>query len=82
MLERLVAVSDVIEEMDLVFARKECRSNTVDRCISPSFVIETTFPIEEVEECGIRFASPQVQVSNLEIAPEMTSVVCIAAIVR
>lgn len=36
MLERLMSVSDIIEEMNLIFLREECGADAVHRRVSPS----------------------------------------------
>ena len=41
MLERLVSVSDIIEEMNLLFLRKERGADAVHGCISPSLERKT-----------------------------------------
>lgn len=43
--EWVVEVPDLVEEMDLVFAREQCRANAVYGRISPSLLKETTHVI-------------------------------------
>lgn len=70
MLERLVPVSNIVKEMNLVLFGEECCSNTVHRSIAPTFVVEATLPVKEIEELLITFGSPQVQITDFEVAPD------------
>jgi hypothetical protein len=47
----------------------------------PSFVVETTGVVQMFKVLHVRFRSPEIQVADLKVAPEMTSVVSLAAIV-
>lgn len=49
MLEWVVSISNFPEEVDLVFAREQGRANAVDRCIAPTFIVETSISIEEIK---------------------------------
>jgi len=54
MLERFVPVADVLEEMYLVFVRKQSSANRVHRRITPPLVVETAFAVEELKELQSR----------------------------
>lgn len=82
MLERFMPIPDILEKVDLTLVRKECRSDRVYRRISPSFVVETTFSIKEVEELRISISTPEIEISNFEIGPEVTFIICFAVVVR
>lgn len=53
MRERNMVVSDVVEEMNLVFLEKETGSDRVDRSVTPSFVEETAIFVERFEEVDV-----------------------------
>ena len=68
-LEGLVPISNIAEEVDLVFVCEQRRADTVHWRITPALVVETTFPIEEVKELAISLSTPEVEVTNFEVAP-------------
>ena len=70
MLEWLMPVPNIVEEINLVLLREECRSNTVDRSITPTFIVEATLLVKEIEKLLITFGSPQVKITDLEVAPD------------
>ena len=70
MLERLVSVSDIAEEVDLVFSREEGCADTVYGCVAPAFVVEPALFIEVFEEFGVGFAAPEVEISDFEVGPD------------
>ena len=70
MLERLVSVSDIIEEMNLVFPCEERGSDRVYRRVTPSLVVESALLVEILEELAICFTAPEVQIANFEVTPD------------
>jgi len=69
MLEWLVAISYVVEEVDLIFASKQGCADAVHGSVAPALVVKTTLLIKELEEFGVSLASPEVKVSDLKVAP-------------
>jgi hypothetical protein len=75
MLERLMSVSDIVEEVYLILPSKKCRTYAVYGRVTPALVIEATLFVEVLEELGVGFAPPEVHVGDLEITPEMATIV-------
>lgn len=69
-LEGLVPVSNVAEEVDLVLVGEERSTNTVYGCVTPSFVVKATLRVEVVEELRVSLTTPEVQITDLEVAPD------------
>ena len=61
--------------MDLALVLKQPQRDTMHRRIPPSFIEETTRSIQMLEIVFIGFGTPEIHVSNLEIAPKMTGAV-------
>jgi len=80
-LEWVVAVTNFPEEVDLILASKEGSSDAVDRCVAPSLIVEATSFVEEVEVFHIRLTSPEVEVTDFKVAPEMAEVVGLATVI-
>lgn len=68
-LERLVSVPNVREEVELVLRCEQSSANGVNWCVAPTFVVEAACLVEVVEEFAIGFASPKVEVADLEVTP-------------
>ncbi len=51
--------------------RSELGDQSVRQCAH--LVVETALLIEEVEELGVCFTSPEVKVANLEVTPDCAS---------
>jgi biotin carboxylase len=60
-------VTDVLEKVDLVLAREQGRADRVHGGITPALIIEPALLVEVVEELGVGFASPEIEVANLEV---------------
>lgn len=56
---------------------KQTQSNTVHRRIAPSFVEEPTGPVEVSEIVLVDLTSPEGQIGNLKIRPEVTGAVAV-----
>lgn len=69
-LEWLVPVPDIREEVELVLRCKQCSADGVNGCVAPALVVETTSLVEVLEEFAIGFASPEVEITDLEVAPD------------
>jgi len=82
MLEWVVSVANFPEEVDLILVSKEGGSNTVDRCVAPSLIVEATGFVEEVEVFHICIPSPEVEVADFKVAPEVAEVVGLATVIR
>jgi len=81
MLEIFVAVADVTEEMSLIFASKQRNRDTMDRCIPPPFIIETSLRFQEIKEPRVRFAAPEVHIAYFKVTPVVTHVVSVTSVV-
>ena len=62
-LERLVSISDIVEEVDLLLLGEKRSANGVHRRISPSLVVEPSGLFKVVEEVRIGLRAPESQVS-------------------
>jgi len=78
----IVLVSDILKEMNLVFVLENSSGNTMYYRVSPTLVVEPATCFEVVKELCIRFASPEVHISDFKITPEVAQVVRSPAIVR
>ena len=70
MLERLVPVSDIREEVDLVLVRKERSADGVHGCVAPALVEELAGVVERGEELHVRVRAEEVEVADLEVTPD------------
>lgn len=68
-LEWLVSVPNVREEVKLVLRCEQSSADGVNWCVAPTLVVEAACLVEVVEEFAIGFASPEVEVANLEVTP-------------
>lgn len=75
MLEGFVTIPNIIEEVELILPREKRRTYAVYRRITPTLVIEAALFIQIVKELGIGFISPKVHIGNLEVTPEMTTII-------
>ena len=66
-LKRLVAVSDVVEEVEFIFGCEERCTNRVHGGIAPALVVEATSCIKGIEELSVRLGTPEVEVTDLEV---------------
>lgn len=66
-LEWLVAVADVIEEVQLVLGREQSCSDGVNRGISPALIVEAAGRVEVVEELRVLLRPPEVEVTNFKV---------------
>jgi len=81
MRERDVVVSDIVEEVDLLFLQHQPGRDGVHRRIAPSLVEEPAVPIQMVEVIHVGGTAQPVQIADLEIGPEVAVVVALAAVV-
>jgi len=79
--EWVVEVPDLVEEMDLVFARKQCRANAVYGRISPSLIVKSTLLVQKLDKLRVRLASPEIEVTDLKVAPKVATIVSLSAVV-
>lgn len=63
--------------MDIVLVFKQSQSNRVNRSITPTLIKESTGTIEMIKVVLVGLASPEFQIGNFEIRPEMTGGVSI-----
>jgi hypothetical protein len=81
MRERHVVVGDVVEEVELILVQHQSSSDGVHGRIAPAFIEEATGLIQRREEVNVRVRAKPVQVTNLEVGPEMAVVVGLAPVV-
>lgn len=70
--ERDVVVSNIIEEVDLFFLEEQGGRDRVNRSITPSFVEETPFFVQEIKEVDVSFRSKPVQIAHFKVGPLQT----------
>lgn len=63
-------VPNIVEEVDLVLAREERRTNRVHRRVTPALVVKPALLVEVVKELGVALATPEVEVADLEVRPD------------
>lgn len=68
-------VADVSEKVNLILREEQSSGYRVNRCITPSLIIETPLFIKEFKVLLVCFSTPEIEVCNLEIGPEMAQVV-------
>ena len=68
-------VADVSEKVNLILREEQSSGYRVNRCITPSLIIEPPFFIKEFKVLLVCFSTPEIEVCNLEIGPEMAKVV-------
>lgn len=61
--------------MYLVLGEEQGSSDRVHRSIAPALVVEATLFVKEGEVLAVRFATPEVEVGNFKIGPEVAVVV-------
>ena len=61
--------------MNVVSVFEQSNANTMDWCVAPSFVEETSALIQVFEIVVVNLASPEFQVSYFEVAPKMACAV-------
>lgn len=69
-LERLMPITNVVEEMYLFLLREKCRSDAMHWRISPSFIVKATLLVEEVEELLVTLTSPEIKITDFKITPD------------
>lgn len=70
-----VLISNIAEPMYLLIRHKEAQRNTVYGSVTPAFVEEIARLIKIVKVVPICLRAPEIQVADLEIAPEMACAV-------
>ena len=63
--------------VDLARILEQPQRNTVHRSITPSLIEESTSAVQMIEVILIRLAAVEIQIPNLEVAPEVASAVSI-----
>ena len=76
-----MVVADILEPVYFRRILEQAQCNAVDGRIAPALVEEPSRPIEVVEVVFIRLTSPEIEVRNLEITPEMTCTVAVRFLV-
>lgn len=67
--------------MYLIAVLKQAQSNTMDWCVAPALVKEATRAVQVVKVVLIHFATPEIHISDLKVAPEMTGRVAVSFLV-
>lgn len=76
-----VVVAHVVEEVDLVLLQEQGCCDGVDGRVTPSLVEEAAGVVQVVEVRSVGLGSPEVQAGDLEVGPEMASVVGLSVVV-
>jgi hypothetical protein len=75
--EGYVLVSDVAEPVDLALVFKQAECNAMDGRITPALVEKAASAVKVVEVVAILFTSPEAQVADFEVGPEVARRVAI-----
>lgn len=59
--------------MDAVRISKQAQSDAMNRSVAPALVEEAACAVKVLEVCFVFGRAPEVHVSDLEVAPEVTS---------
>jgi hypothetical protein len=73
MLKRLVAISNVVEEVNLILPGEKGSTDRVDGRVAPSFIVEPSCFVEMVKVVEVCLRPPKVEVANLEVGPDWLS---------
>lgn len=68
-------VADVSEKVDLILREEQSGGYRVNRCITPSLIVEPPFFVKEFKVLLICFSTPKIEICNFEIGPEMAQVI-------
>lgn len=69
-----MTVSNIIKPVDLGLVGEQGRSDGMDGSISPSFIVESTPPIEKFKEFAVWFRTPEVEISDFKVGPDYVQV--------
>lgn len=75
--EHAVLVADISEPMDLFIGHKQSQRHAVHGCVPPALIEEPARLVDIFEVVGVCLRTPEIQVANLKIAPEMACAVAI-----
>lgn len=67
---RIMLVPHIAEKVDLVLWQEQRSRDGVHRGVSPPLVVEPALRVEVVEEGLIGVATPEIEVSDLKVAPD------------
>jgi len=73
--KEVVLVSNILKEVNLVFALEESSGNAMHYCVSPALIVETSGSFEVLEILRVCFATPEVHIGDFKITPEVTQTV-------
>lgn len=68
-----MSVSNIFEEVNLVFGREQSSGDRMDRRIAPPFIIEASLLVEVIEKVDIRLGPPEVEIADLKVGPDYVS---------
>jgi hypothetical protein len=68
--EWVVEVTNFVEKVDLIFARKQRRAYAVYRRVAPPLIIKSTLLVQKLYKLRVCFAPPEIEVPDLEITPD------------
>lgn len=71
----IVLIANISEEPDLVFGHKHGNTQSMNRCIPKSFVVETAASIQPVKVFFVCLAAEEIEIADLEIGEELAVVV-------
>jgi hypothetical protein len=64
-----VVVSDIIKEVYLLLLQEQAGGNRVDGSITPTFVEESSIPVERLEVVDVCLRSQPIEIANFEVGP-------------
>lgn len=67
--------------MNLALVLEQTKRDTVDGCVTPSLIEETTSAVQVIEVVLVDLATPKVHVGNLKVAPEVASRVTLGLLI-
>lgn len=79
--KRHVVVGDVVKKVEFILVEHDTSRDRVHRSVAPTLVEESTVVVEGVEEIDVSIAAEPVEVTNLEVGPEVAVVVGLAVVV-
>lgn len=67
--ERDVIISNIVEEVNLLFFQEKTGSNRMHGCITPTFIEESTILIKGLKIIEICWRTEPVEITNFKIGP-------------
>jgi len=81
MLEGLMPITDIVEKVDLILVCKKSCADAVNWGVSPALIVEPALGVKMLEELHVRLATPESQVTNLKVTPEVALIIRLTAVI-